>query len=228
MILRVPYENLESTGVKADVGGKTKSFLLQVQVDRNNIQEAIEKLDSVKSVIAFEYIDDSTEGLNVEVKTKPVLTIQSVTDLGIDFDFKVGQFPPTFRLVAELPIDFTDVRSVEDACKKHLNVRFVGGYLLRVEGVRLGVHSRTDIPKKISSNRIPLLWEGVSSYMKMVSYEDLDESTLEHYDAHREIVKTPKTPKVKEARPKAVKKTTPKKRILASLGDLKGTGFDNF
>lgn len=231
MILRVPYDNLESTGIKAEIDGKQRSFLLQVQVNKTNIQEAISKLDSVKSVVAFEYTDESTDGLNVEVKTKPVLTIQPVSDLGIDFDFKVGQLPNSFRLVAELPMDYTDVRSVEDACTKHHNVRFVGGYLLRVEGVRLGLHSRSDIPKKIASTRIPLIWDGVKSYMKLVSYSELDETTLEHYDARREVVKIEKEVNVlkkPQQKKTTVKKVKPKQRVLASLGDLKGSGFDNF
>lgn len=227
MILKIPYSELKSSGVKGVFDGKEVSFLLHVIVDSTNIEEALAKLDGVKSIICFEYVDEAPLIANLDLIKTPVVVIVQVSSLGVNFDFTVGKYPSSVRIIAELPDDFTDVRAVEDICLKYPHVRITGGRLLKIDGLRLGLHSREDIPKKIAASRVPTVWEGVKSYMRLVQYSELE--SVEYYDAKREVIKTakePKQPKSPRVKKPVVKKQ--KHKVLASLGDLKGSGFDNF
>lgn len=100
-------------------------------------------------------------------------------------------------LLVELPSDFTDMRVLYDYCMNYPQVRFIGGKLLGIKGLRIG---RSDEGKDNMSS----VYEGM--------YDGFVETSLSDLSNIREIVKRVKT-KVIEGSDKKVSKAKKEKVV---------------
>lgn len=225
MIVKLKYDDVKGNTLKLGIDGKKVPVFMRVAVDQSNVIEAVAKFKTYKNVVLLDYTGDmqTLEGLD---NTTPIAVKFELETVDSTIDDIMGSVPSNARVVIKLPEDYSDMRTIEAYSNKYSNIRFCGGYFLRLEGCKLGCVCAEDIYKKVSSSKVNLLCKGCACV-----YENVDINEFEIVEFTDEIIPIkeikPKTPKSSSGTTKA-KKETKKKPIPSLLSIAKANGLNNF
>lgn len=227
MIVKLKYDDVKGNTLKLGIDGKKVPVFMRVAVDQDNVIEAVEKFKTYKNVVLLDYTGDmqTLEGLD---STTPIAVKFELETIDSTIDDIMESVPSNVRVVVKLPNDYSDMRTIEAYSNKYSNIRFCGGYFLRLEGCKIGCVCAEDIYKKVSANKVNLISRGCACVYENVDINDFDivEFTDEVIPVKEVKPKATKT-KTSSGTPKA-KKEAKKKPIPSLLSLAKANGLSNF
>ena len=146
VIVRTDLDRAKSfykKGALTKYANKEQQVLFRVTIDDFNFDEAIECYKKDVNIVMLEYegTDEYLKATTMD-KCKGVYMTKSI-DVGTDvtsddIDKIVSTYPSFLTLIIKLPQEFNDMKFIKDMCNKYSNIRFCGGTLFQLDGVRLG------------------------------------------------------------------------------------------
>ena len=216
MFLKIKYEDVGDRICSGRVNDKRVNLLLRVEVNKDNIIEALERLGGSRGIAGFYYVGDIGFLSSVDIGNNLVIVEVNVNDLDLNTDMLLKGIPSNIRVAVKLPSDFCDMKKVCDFSTLYPNTRYCGGNLIRIKGANIGCIGVDDIQKKIAESRIPLASVGCATCMQMLEFDDVTD-----LEFSKEKVTEPRVKHEKEKSNKQTKKasnTKPsKKKVLSSL-----------
>lgn len=208
MLVTIPFSELQGNKIKGLVNGKKITAVPLVNVTSAELSEVALYPERYKGVI-FNYIGDmqQAQSLYVEKKDFEIICIYNPTTLE-EVPQLLHYVPNYMTCVIQLPQEFSDMRILKSYCSVHPNIRFVGGHLLQIEGVRIGYVDNTFISKK--SNGLSVVTNGLDGLYMVYDYTQIEELDFIKYKEKTAKVREPKPPKEKKPKEKVDKPKTPK------------------
>lgn len=146
VIVRTDLDRAKSfygKGALTKYANKEQQVLFRVTVDDFNFEEALECYKNDANIVMLEYegTDDYLE--NVSKEKCAGVYITKCVDVGTDvmdkdIDKIMLSIPSCIVVVIRLPQEFNDMKFIKDMCDKYSNIRFCGGTIFRLDGVRVG------------------------------------------------------------------------------------------
>lgn len=209
IICKVDYSTAlkyKGLNLKAKYNGKKHQVCLKVVCDDFTLQECIELAKSSPSIVMLEYQGLETNKSYLDLKPCGVY-IGKVFDLGnnftrddivsIDTDTPDGVVP-----IIHLPDDFNNIEFIWKLSKEFNRIRFCGGYLFNIEGIKIGAVG-SDI---LSSGNFKLnseesIYQGIDDVIEQADISILDiETTATKSESTKSLNKSPKSaPKKKQS-----------------------------
>lgn len=227
MIVRIRYEDLKGTNIKVVTDGKEVTGYLKVVITRENMSEAVSRLNLENRVVAFVYegtdFAADMQMLGVAFPNKlgtPIiytLDLSSMDTSQLTAEYLSGYcslVPVSVRLVLKCPTNFSDMATVFNISKSYSNVRFCGGYFLRAPECNIGCICATDIKGRAFSSLSPVV-QGCGCVMTNITFEDAEI-----------IFAQGETRSVVTSEPK--KSTSKPKRAATTLFELGGDSLSAF
>lgn len=212
MLIKLNYSEVRGARVKASKDGKSKSLIPLVVCDESNISDALVRFSLMGKPVPILYTGTPDILPHMVIDDSIVIIEREINEVDLSLSLDVAQIDSRVTIVYKLPDNFLNIKSVHDMCVKHENVRFVGGNLALIEGVRLGYVPLEDFTTK-DLTKTPIVTNGVDGYIPMFEKQDFDtieytnkEKPVKIKTAPREkiekIPKEPKEPKVKKEKVK--------------------------
>lgn len=123
--------------------GKKHKVYLKVICDDFSLSECIELAKSSKNILMLEYQGMETFPMYTQLKKDVGVYIGRVTDMGNNISDEdllalINDTPEGVVPIVRLPDDFKNLRVVSNLSEKFPTVRFCGGNLFSVKGVKVG------------------------------------------------------------------------------------------
>lgn len=139
----VTAEKYKGASLKAKYNGKKQAVYLKIICDDLTLYEAIEVARNNRNVLAVEYCGMDTNPVYLGLKNTGVY-VGRVTDFGNDITVDdiqriVQSTPEGVTPIIRLQPDFNDLYKIWYFCNQFSRVRFCGGNLFSVDGVRCGM-----------------------------------------------------------------------------------------
>jgi hypothetical protein len=175
MIVGLYYSDLKGYAIEAKIKEKNVLLYMRVFTDMTNIEEAVNALRGNRYVVGVEYSGDTAilskidlSGLNVLIHYKVDLSEEIVDSI-------MQSIPSTVNVVFNLDENYSDLRRVLELSKKYNNIRFCGGYMLRIPDVRIGCIRQEDLKLKRTNNKVDLVCSGCSCIFPTKSLDEYDD-----------------------------------------------------
>lgn len=220
IICNVDYNTaLEFKGynLKGKYQNKNQQIYLRVTCDDRTLKESIDLARGSKNILMLEYQGVDSEEVNtvLSANTEGVY-IGKVFDFGnnikeTDIENLVADLPVCVVPIISLPDDFKDLELLYHLSKKFPNVRFCGGQLFSISGVKVGAIGVDTLAKRgIKFSEESYRLSGTKDVIECVDFDSL---TIE------KTTKAEKTTKKKKGNSKTPNKAKKKARGI-SMSDM--------
>lgn len=166
--------------IKAKYNGKKQQVLLRLLCDETNVKEAVDLARVSKNVAMLEYQgNDEYKALSLMRNTG--VYIGRVFNCGNNIDESelerlVDDVPQCVTPIIYFPDDFSDLELVWKLAQKFPNVRFCGGKLFAIEGIKIGAVGLDTLDKAgIKYEEESYIIDGTMDVIDSVSFSDLSE-----------------------------------------------------
>lgn len=221
VIYDVDLETAKNCGkfnLTTKIDGKKHKVYLKLHSGIEDIQESIELCRKRKDILLVEYQGDI---LALEKVKNNGVQINFVEEVGNNLtsehiDNILSDFPSGLTLVLKLPNDFNNLELVYKLNKKYPNVRYLGGNLFRLRGLKVGSFGEDLLESK--GIKVPKHSYLVSKEEDILPcYSDLD---IEYSERSEKEVKDIVTKK-RSTSPKAKRPSSSRFAVTGfSLGDF--------
>ena len=138
--------------ISTKYNGKKHKVLFRVFCDDVNIKDAIQLSKESSNIVGIVYQGLSNDLSSLASLVSPNVNLLKEYNFGSNItlsDVKgiVEQTPSFITPIIILPESFTDLHLIYDLCSQCENVRFTGGKLFPVDGVRIGYCSQAQLEK---------------------------------------------------------------------------------
>lgn len=217
MLLRIPFDDVRDSLVEGVKDGKRTKLAMIVGVTLTNIVQAKERFQDNPNIVAFEYLDDpnTLKGLLFSDWGKPVLVVGRFPALDETADTMIASLLSNVSdvtVVIDLPADYSDLRMVDHFSKKYPSIRFIGGDLLRIEGVNYGFVSLEALPRRVPFARVPLIVSAEIPLVPVYVPSDLDSLEFSSIKVKVQRTREPKASKQPKQQREAKDKQTRESR----------------
>lgn len=206
MIAKINLEGAKSfprnSKLITKVGNRNKIVVFEVSVDNTDICEAVDFACGNKNIVSLVY--EGTEQyftMLSELDSKGV-NIAKIERVSLDVDeayiaelLKV--LPAWATLIVDLPEDFNNMEFVYNVCSKFDRVRFSGGYLFDMSGVRLGICGKDTLESLGIKGLDDLIKTGDCCALEVVDANDIEISVATAKDKVSTSSGTKSSPKQK-------------------------------
>lgn len=208
----------EKYSLSAKVEGKKHKVYFKLESGADELQDCINLARNRKDIVFVEFQGNIDEVENIETNGVSVIYVKEVGNniSESDIDFTLVDFPKGMTLVLSLPDDFNNLELIYKLNKMYPSVRFYGGNLFRLDGLRLGNYDKTALENKgIKFGSYSHL---TSSSKDILGYYNISNLELEF---NEKSIKEVKDVLSKPKKEKAKKPTSSRFAIGAfSLGDF--------
>ena len=143
IVCPVNYEVAQSYkgyNLKTTYNNKKTPVYLKLMCDNTNLKESIDLARGSKNILMVEYQGIDSGDLEIDNSVYVGKIIDFGNDLRIeDVDRLVNSFSDNLVSVIKLPPDFTDLELLYNISLKYPQIRFCGGELFAIAGVKVGV-----------------------------------------------------------------------------------------
>ena len=132
------------------VEGKKHKVYFKLESGVDELQECINIASKRKDIIYVEYQGDVTSIDSIETNGVSVVCFKEVGNnfTDEDIEYALSDLPLGVTLVLNLPDDYNNLEMVYRLSKKYPKIRFSGGNLFRLDGLRLGSYDKTILDSK--------------------------------------------------------------------------------
>lgn len=132
------------------VEGKKHKVFFKLESGVDELQECINLASKRKDIIYVEYQGDITSIESVETNGVSVICSKEVGNnfTDEDIEYALSDLPSGITLVLCLPDDFNNLEMIYKLSKKYPKIRFSGGNLFRLDGLRLGNYDKSLLDTK--------------------------------------------------------------------------------
>ena len=177
------YEQYANANVKADIDGKGHKVLFEIVCDEVTVRECVSAAKQNSNILFVNYQGDITDTsyLNLNKLVTSGANVCKCCCYGCNIDESdveraLQEVPDGVSPVIELPDEYSNLEFIWRMCKKYPRVRFIGGDLLGVDGVRLGYAGYSD--SQVKSFRVsPENVESDNDYMGL-DFKNIDDVEL--------------------------------------------------
>ena len=140
----------EKYSLSAKVEGKKHKVYFKLESGADELQDCINLARNRKDIVFVEFQGNIDEVENIETNGVSVIYVKEVGNniSESDIDFTLVDFPKGMTLVLSLPDDFNNLELIYKLNKMYPSVRFYGGNLFRLDGLRLGNYDKTALENK--------------------------------------------------------------------------------
>lgn len=140
----------EKYNLSAKVEGKKHKVYYKLESGADELQDCINLARNRKDIVFVEFQGNIDEVENFETNGVSVIYVKEVGNniSESDIDFTLVDFPKGMTLVLSLPDDFNNLELIYKLNKMYPSVRFYGGNLFRLDGLRLGNYDKTALENK--------------------------------------------------------------------------------
>lgn len=218
MILKIAYKDVEED--YAINSNNSTQMYMRISVNEEDIEEAVERFRDNPFVVGFDYRGKNIELLNkLDTHGKSVFVrIKHNEDVNSLSAF-LNALPEFIKVVMTLPENYRDLRKLYEISNGHNNLRFCGGMLLRLPGLKIGCVQPEDISNKdvgfkgfVSSAKCSCIFNFIEYNNETREYIKFSRMPLSNKKKKEKAPKI-KVKKEKSERVVRVKKTTSKAGI---------------
>ena len=128
--------------VFAKVANKKQQIVFKINADASSFDEAVAESKANKNVAMIEF-QGSADFLNEKELDDSNVYVGVIHNVGSDITEEdiqnvLSWFPSWVTVIFKLPEDYKDIYFLHKMCEKYSRVRFAGGVLFDIDGVRVG------------------------------------------------------------------------------------------
>lgn len=146
MLVRADYDTVSKyrgRSVYTLVGSKKQKVYFVLICDDLNLAESINLAKASKNILMVEYQGLVNNEVYQNINTNQGIYIGVVRDFGCNISEEdiigvLDEVPEGITPIFNVPVDFKDLNFVWKMCNKYSRIRFSGGTLFNINGVRLG------------------------------------------------------------------------------------------
>lgn len=146
MVVKLKYSEMHGVLAVKQSNGELRKPNVILKVDSDNILDAIAKFESCVSLFLYE--DDIGTFLELRPDSKRVICIKLNFNPDVDNTSILATIPRKYRVILALPENYSNMLILDEICREFQNVRFCGGKVCAIGGIRLGCLSDADDTKQ--------------------------------------------------------------------------------